>query len=94
MPPPLSQAMCDRARRLTAVHTQDTAAMILGIWPETIIKVRKRGWVAAEPGRKKRPRPTDFAIQVHHMQRRELARHYRAGNDTIARWARELRVMQ
>jgi hypothetical protein len=85
---PLPQALHDRARRLFAIHGTTTTAAILGLHYTAIWRMRKRGWKQGQPGRR-RPIPSDFAIQARHMTHAELVAHYRAGTQTVTRWLRE-----
>lgn len=85
---PIPQHVYDRAELLCRVHDMTTVAALIGKHPAIVSRMKARGWqMKPYP---KRPRPSDFAIQVHHMNHRELCRHYRAGNPTVTRWRREL----
>ena len=87
---PLPQDVHDRAELLCRSHDQKTVAGLLGVCEDVIGAMRRRGWKAVPPGRHRRPRPSDFAIQVRHMKQQELRAHYRTGCDNITRWRREL----
>lgn len=87
----LSPDTCRRAELLSRSHSSRTVAMLLGVSRSTLWHLRKRGWKPVTSAAQQRERPTDFAIQCRHMNREELARHYRASNNTLARWGRELR---
>lgn len=90
MPPPVPQHLCDRAELLARAHPLNVVAEIIGICPDTMTDIRKRGWKAAPAGRRMRSAPSDFSIQVRHMTARQLAAHYAAGHNTVSRWRREV----
>lgn len=85
---PLPQQLCDRAKLLASIHPLQTVAEILGKHPAMISRIRARGWKEQRYPRK--PMPTDFAIQVRHMNHEELKAHYRAGSCTVTRWRKEI----
>ena len=85
----IDQAMCDRAKRLAAVHALQEVAAIIGVHPSQITRMRKRGWIAATHRSRIRRRPGDFAIQSAHMTYAELQAHYRCGASTLTRWFAE-----
>lgn len=93
MGPTISQALCDRARRLYEVHPERVVIELTGICSASLSRIRRRGWQAFPKGFKQRPRPNDFAIQNRYMTGFELAAHYRTSNAIIARWRRELRAL-
>lgn len=66
-----------------------TVAMLVGLRPGQISRLKKRGWMAADYSCRLRTVPTDFVIQHAHMTFGELAVHYGAGNRTVARWVRQ-----
>lgn len=84
----LTQADCDRLRRLCEIHTQADAAAIVGCIPNAVTAAKNRGWKAF--GMPLRPRPSDFALRADEMTLVELARHYRTGRGCVARWAAEI----
>lgn len=86
---PHPQALCDRIERLCRVHSQQTAAEIVGITMQVVSKIKHRGFKAAK-GKQQRPMPPDFPIQANYMTIRELAVHYRAGHGVVRRWAAEV----
>jgi hypothetical protein len=92
MTAPLSQHTCDRLKLLCRIHDQKTAAEIVGVCEDVVVKVKRRGWRAVPPGRRRRPMPSDFAIQQRHASQKELARHYRTSPSNICRWRKELRA--
>ena len=87
---PIPQSTVDRARRLAEVHALQDVARIIGVHPSQITKMKKLGWKAADYSCRRRARPGDFGIMAHRLTFAALARHYKAGNATIARWLREL----
>jgi hypothetical protein len=91
MPQPLTQAICDRARCLSAVHSQRDVAKILRVSRSSLHHMKGRGWRAAVTTHPFRARPTDFAIQERHCSVDELCRHYGTSTRVIRRWRRELR---
>lgn len=85
----LSQADCDRMRRLCAVHTLEVVAELMHIHKDTVWRIRKRGFVATTGGPARRPMPYDFRIQMDLMGIHELARHYQTGQGCVRRWIAE-----
>jgi uncharacterized protein YjcR len=85
----LPQSLHDRAELLARSHPLSTVAQILGVRPNTISVMRKRGWKACELDPRLRPVPTDWQIQARHMKHAELCEHYGAGTVTVSRWLRE-----
>lgn len=88
--PTFDQAKCDRLRRLTETYGIEQAAIIARTSSNAIRNVRRRGWMAGDRRKHRRPIPTDFRIQCDAMSIVELAAHYRAGRSTIMRWANEV----
>lgn len=89
---PLPQSLCDRAKFLCTIHSQQDVANILGLQKGMITKMKQRGWKSA--GTKAfRPVPTDFAIVSPGKSVRYLSRHYRAGHMTVERWLEQLQQM-
>lgn len=86
---PLPQSIHDRAKLLASVHSLQTVAELLHLWPSTITRMKQSGWKARDYSCKVRPRPNDFAIQARHMTNAELVRHYRSSFHTVGRWLRE-----
>lgn len=72
------------------MHPWKTVSEITGLSRATLYKWQKRGWTAARTTRPFRPVPSDFAIQVNHMDYSELTVHYRTGVGQIANWKRAL----
>ena len=85
----LPQALVDRAELLSRSHELQVVAELLGVLPSQITRMKKRGWREGITGRPLRPMPPDFVWQARRMTTAELAKHYRAGFPTIARWLRE-----
>lgn len=91
MRPECTQAQATRAELLCRVHSIRTVSKITGLAPNTISRMRDRGWKPADRVKScQRPRPTDFAIMNARMTIKPLMKHYRAGCRAIARWRREL----
>lgn len=88
MAAPIPQALVDRVRRLCDVHDMTTVAGIVGINRRTIGDMKRRGWKQAQQPR--RPRPTDFAIVSDTMTKKDLMRHYRAGERQVQRWCEQV----
>lgn len=86
----LTQAQCDRLRRLSEQYDMATAAELVGCDRSTVTNVKRRGWRAAPSRRPKRARPADFAIQAQHMTKKQLCAHYRAGDQVVIRWCAEI----
>lgn len=82
---------CERIKRLVPVHGICVTAEITGVNRSSIWRLKRRDWQPWSHDLEKRPRPTDFAIQQHHMTQKELRAHYRAASATVTRWRRELR---
>jgi hypothetical protein len=89
LPHHMTQAECDRLKRLRLVHSLEICAAIIGRCPEAVRRCEKRGYRAYVSPRR-RPRPSDFALFAATMTIAELARHYRAGCLTVRRWAGEI----
>ncbi len=87
----LSQAQVDRLRLLCQVHSDTTAAMIVGCTRPAVKRARLAGWKAGT-NRNFRPRPTDFSIQCRYMTVKEMERHYHATGKTVRRWCDEVGV--
>lgn len=86
----LTQAECDRLRRLRAVpHTQETCAELMGRSVEAIRRCIARGF-KPYVSEKRRPRPSDFALLADTMTTDELAAHYRTGLVAVQRWSAEI----
>jgi hypothetical protein len=91
MPRPHSQAMCDRARRLSEVHGKlSIVSRITGIPAPSLRSMRERGWKAPKTTRPFRPMPTDYAIQRTRLGFRGSREHYKTWSYCIQRWDREL----
>lgn len=91
MPRPLSQPVCDRARRLAEVHRLSVVSRITGVPAPTLWSLRKRGWKASPTTRPFRSMPTDYAIQRPRLGFRGSREHYKTGSCCIRRWDRQLR---
>lgn len=85
----IDQALCDRARRLAAVHPLVTVAELLGLHAAQVGRMRRRGWRAADHRSLRRPMPTDFALTSERMTFSELCRHYGCGTPALKRWFAE-----
>jgi hypothetical protein len=85
----LTQAQCDRMRRLCELHPQVVVARLMHIDPTTVCVIKKRGFKASTGGPARRPMPDDFRIQADVMTLHELARHYRTGLCCVRRWIEE-----
>ena len=92
MAAPLPPRTCERIKLLCNVHSDRTVAKLVGISRSTLYLLKRRGFAPLTSERRRRPRPSDFAIQANHMCRDELARHYRTSNRSVGRWKRELRT--
>ncbi|RYG87625.1 MAG: hypothetical protein EON59_06855 [Alphaproteobacteria bacterium] len=83
----LTQAQCDRARRLEETYGGGLACEMMGISSSTLWALKRRGFKAiARPLRKM---PTDFAIIADGRNSEWLRAHYGTSNRSIARWRRE-----
>jgi transposase-like protein len=85
----LTQADCDRMRRLCEIHPQVVVAQLMHIDKDTVWRIKKRGFTATRGGPARRPMPDDFRIQADALSLHELARHYRTGLCCINRWVKE-----
>jgi hypothetical protein len=80
----LTQADCDRLKLLCTVHSQATAARIVGCSPNAVVAAKKRGW--KQGGRKLRPAPSDIALLASDMPKMDLCSHYGCDWETLNRW--------
>lgn len=85
----MTQAECDRLKRLREVHTIKTCAELLGRSEEAVLRAIKRGY-RAYVHHSLRDRPTDFGLLANAMTLEQLAKHYRTGLETVRRWAAEI----
>lgn len=87
---PTPHDVCDRVRRLCEVHSTRTVSEIVGIDRNTILGMKRRGWKAGRGGRHPRKMPTDFPIMANRMTKKELQKHYKAGQRTVSKWAEQI----
>lgn len=89
LPHHMTQAECDRLKRLRDVHTIETCAELMGRSSEATRRCIARGFTAYV-SRARRARPSDFGLLAHAMTQQQLARHYRTGQETVRRWGKEI----
>jgi transposase len=87
---PISQELCDRIKRLCALHTNLVVAQLCHVNRNTVWRVKKRGFKAGHSGPTLLQRPDDFAIHADKMTIIDLAKHYRCSPSMIQRWVREI----
>lgn len=89
LPHHMTQAECDRLKRLRELHSIETCAELLGRSGEAVRRCIARGFRAYEH-HAKRSRPSDFALIADTMTIAELAKHYGTNQLAVRRWAREI----
>jgi hypothetical protein len=85
----LTQAECDRLKKLREVHSIKTCAALLKRSSSSVERAIANGFVAYRH-HALRERPVDFALIADSMTIADLARHYHTSQEAVRRWAAEI----
>lgn len=85
--PRITEAQCERARRLSASHDRRTVAALTGVSTRTLLALERRGWQPA--ARRFRPVPKDWGVVAPGQGVVQLAAYYRTSQTVILRWRKE-----